>query len=181
MARAPLPLWWIRRVVHSVTGTTYSTDFPTTTGAFDLSLNSTEYGDSFVTKLNAAGSALIYSTYLGGSYGDYTSAIALDSSKNAYIVGQAFSTDFPTTPGVFQTSFTGSYSDAFVTKLNSSGTSFVYSTYLGGGEPMVTRAYGIALVRATTVMSSDTPLPAIFRRPQVHFRLRLTVSAGMAL
>lgn len=115
-----------------VTGTTDSPDFPTTPGAFQRSLKGIE--DAFITKLNHDGSALVYSTYLGGSAQDDTdfySSIAVDSSGSAYVTGFTQSPDFPTTPGAYQQSFKG-VEDAFVTKLNPSGTGLVYSTYLGG-------------------------------------------------
>src|SRR5207249_3764101 len=75
------------------------------------------YGDAFVVKLDPTGSALIYSTYLGGSGEDGGAGIALDSSGNAYVVGATSSTDFPTTPGAFQTTFGGGEADVFVTKV----------------------------------------------------------------
>jgi len=115
-----------------ITGTTYSTDFPTTPGAFQTgnvaaSLDGTE---AFVTKLNASGTALVYSTYLGGSTGAYGSGIVVDSSGDAYVTGGA-GANFPTTAGAFQTTPEG-FGDAFVTKFNASGTALVYSTYLDG-------------------------------------------------
>src|SRR5207237_6772046 len=85
-----------------VTGNTYSTDFPTTTGAFQTSNGSGSCCDSFVTKLNAAGSGLVYSTYLGGSSEDAGDGIAVDSQGSAYVTGYTESTDFPTTTGPFQ-------------------------------------------------------------------------------
>jgi hypothetical protein len=88
----------------------------------------------FITKLNAAGSALRYSTYLGGSYLDGPSRIAVDSSGNAYVTGFTASSDFPTTPGAFQTTYGGN-GDAFVSKLNAAGSALLYSTYLGGSGP----------------------------------------------
>jgi len=112
-----------------VTGGTGSTDFPTTVGAFQTSLAGTY--NAFVTTLYPSGSALVYSTYLGGSSNDSGSGIAVDFSGNAYVTGGTGSTDFPTTVGAFQTSLAG-YNNAFVTKLNPSGTGVVYSTYLGG-------------------------------------------------
>ena len=84
----------------------------------------------FVTKLNAAGSALVYSTFLGGRDFDSGSGLAVDAAGNAYVSGGAGSTDFPTTPGAFDTLPDGS--DAFVTKLNPAGSALVYSTVLGG-------------------------------------------------
>jgi large repetitive protein len=111
-----------------VTGFTNSTDFPITTGAFQTT--NAGSNDVFVTKINAAGNALVYSTYLGGTSIDQSNSIAVDSSGNAYVTGYTQSTDFPTT-GAFQTTNAGT-SDAFVTKINAAGTSLVYSTYLGG-------------------------------------------------
>jgi hypothetical protein len=116
-----------------VTGTTDSPDFPVTPGAYQTTLRGVE--DVFITKLNRNGSGLVYSTYLGGSGQDDTdfySSIAIDSSGNAYVTGFTDSPDFPTTPGAFQTTNHGGFYDAFVTKLNSSGTALIYSTYLGG-------------------------------------------------
>src|SRR5205823_5884525 len=107
-----------------VTGATLSSDFPTTNGAFD----STSAGGVFVTKLDAAGTGLVYSTYLGNG-GDQGYAIAVDSSANAYVTGQTIFTNFPTTSGASQSTF-GGYYDAFVSKLNAAGSALVYSTYL---------------------------------------------------
>jgi hypothetical protein len=113
-----------------VTGDTLSTDFPTA-NAFQPAYGG-GIADVFVTKLNAAGSAFVYSTYLGGSGDDGGFAIALDASRNAYVTGFVESTDFPTV-GAFDTTLGGA-SDAFVAKLNAAGSSLVYSTYLGGGD-----------------------------------------------
>jgi hypothetical protein len=114
-----------------VIGRTTSTDFPTTSGAFQMAFGGVV--DAFVTKLNVAGSALVYSTYLGGS-SDFEEGegIAVDSIGNAYVTGETASNNFPTTGGAFQTTYGGGYEDAFVTKLNASGSAPVYSTYLGG-------------------------------------------------
>ena len=98
-----------------VTGFTYSTNFPTTTGAFQTANAGTQ--DVFVTKLNAAGSGLVYSTYLGGSTYDTGQGIAVDSGGSAYVTGYTDSTNFPTTPGAFQTTDGGGDRDAFVTKI----------------------------------------------------------------
>jgi hypothetical protein len=115
-----------------VTGTTTSTDFPTTAGAFDTSFNGSEFGDAFVSKLDAAGSALTYSTYLGGGSTDASNGIAVDSAGSAFVTGHTGSSDFPTTPGAFDTSFNGREYDAeaFVAKLNTAGSALVYSPYL---------------------------------------------------
>jgi len=114
-----------------VTGGTTSPDFPTTAGSFQGAYGGNS--DAFVTKLNPTGSAVIYSTYLGGSGGDSGSGIAVDISGTAYVVGDSSSLNFPTTPGAFQTAYGGGPSDIFVSRLNASGSALTYSTYLGGG------------------------------------------------
>ena len=87
--------------------------------------------DAFVAKLNPAGSALVYSTYLGGSSLDYGNGIAVDAAGDAYVTGVTTSTNFPTA-NPFQATNPGGVQDAFVTKLNPAGSALVYSTYLGG-------------------------------------------------
>ncbi|HEV2177808.1 MAG TPA: choice-of-anchor D domain-containing protein [Terriglobia bacterium] len=127
-----------------VTGLTASANFPITPGAFQTSCSACNgtNGNAFVTELNPVGSALVYSTYLGGSTSDSGQGIALDPSGNAYVAGIARSLDFPTTPGAFQTALKGAQ-DAFLTKLNSTGSALVYSTYLGGSS--LDQAQGIAV------------------------------------
>jgi hypothetical protein len=115
-----------------VLGDTGSSDFPTTPGAFQPAFAG-GFADTFVTKLNGTGTALVYSTYLGGNGTDFTNVntLAVDEKGNAYAAGQTDSPNFPTTPGAFQTTLAGA-EDAFITKLNRQGTALVYSTYLGG-------------------------------------------------
>jgi hypothetical protein len=132
-----------------VTGYTSAVDFPTTPGAYRTA-NAGSY-DIFVAKLNSTGSALVYSTYLGGSLDDFSVAIAIDSAGQAHVTGDTNSPDFPTTPGGFQPTNNGSY-DAFVTKLNSAGSALIYSTYLGGMLDDI--GVGIAVNRAGKVYVS---------------------------
>lgn len=117
-----------------VTGEAGPTSFPTTAGAFQSV--PTGY-DTFVTKLNSAGSALVYSARFGGNFDDFGRGIALDSASNAYITGwtvcRSTVCTFPTV-NAFQPNFAGGNNDAFVTKIDSSGSALVYSTYLGGGK-----------------------------------------------
>ncbi|MCC5465376.1 SBBP repeat-containing protein, partial [Pelosinus baikalensis] len=147
-----------------VTGLAQSPDFPTTLGAFQTTFRGD--GDAFVTKLNLAGSALVYSTYLGGSIPirfssfDTASGIAVDTSGNAYITGLAQTRDFPITPGAFQTTFTGIFA-AFVTKLNPAGNALVYSTFLSSsgfdqGSSITVDTSGNAYVTGLT-LSPDFP------------------------
>lgn len=122
-----------------VAGTAESTDFPITEGAFQTK-NNAKFTVGFVTKLNPPGTALVYSTYLGGTFADVANAIALDGSGDAYLTGFASSADFPITPGAFQTSINGIVEAVFVTKLNPSGTAPIYSTFLSGGpNPAILR------------------------------------------
>jgi len=149
-----------------LTGQTISSVFPVTAGAFQTACAScnAQRADGFVTKLNPQGTALIYSTYLGGSQTDVSNGIALDGSGNAYVTGQTESISsstipFPTTPGAFRTN--GSL-NAFVTKLNTNGTALIYSTYLGGsvkdqGNSIAVDALGNTYITGLT-RSSDFPL-----------------------
>ena len=90
--------------------------------------------DAFVLKLNATGSALVYSTFLGGKSDiDDALGIAVDSGGSAYVTGETGSADFPTTPGAFRTTRNSAY-DAYVTKLNPSGSALAYSTFIGGSQ-----------------------------------------------
>ena len=113
-----------------MTGWTQSSDFPTTPGAFDTSYNGGS-ADAFVVRLNAAGSALDYATFLGGSEWDGGDAIAW-TPPAALRDGYTSSSDFPTTPGAFDPSFNGGAHDAFVVRLNAAGSALDYATFLGG-------------------------------------------------
>ncbi|HYM00319.1 MAG TPA: SBBP repeat-containing protein, partial [Blastocatellia bacterium] len=112
-----------------VTGDTDSTDFPTVSPF--QSANQGGGSDAFVAKLNSAGSALVYSTYLGGSKLDGGTAIAVDSSGFAYVTGFTASSDFPVTAPT-QQAYGGGAFDAFVAVLNPTGSGAIYSSYLGG-------------------------------------------------
>jgi hypothetical protein len=118
-----------------VTGQTHSSTFHTTAGVFQTTCGSCpSESNSFVRVINPAGTAYVYSTFLGGSGIDSGSSIAVDSAQNAYVTGTTTSTNFPTTAGTLQPAYgTGASSDAFVAKVNPTGTALVYSTYLGGG------------------------------------------------
>jgi hypothetical protein len=129
-----------------VVGTAYSTNFPLTTITFQ-NRNAAPAGTStaFVTKLNPAGTALVYSTYFGGTGGDAGYGIALDSANNAYITGTTYSTDFPVTCDAFQTanpSTTSGAPTAFVARINATGNDLGYATYLGGSGNAATPAHG---------------------------------------
>jgi hypothetical protein len=117
-----------------VTGLTPSIDFDTTAGAYQTTSSSGLSGDGFVTKLNSAGTGLIFSTYLGGNDLDYCSSIAIDSFGSAYVTGHTVSSNFPTTLGAYQTSASTPLADAFIAKLNPLGSAVIYSTLIGGSD-----------------------------------------------
>jgi len=132
-----------------VTGNTESGDFPVTAGAIQSSFHGKivfgpeTFGDGFVTKLNAAGSGLVYSTYLGGANRDVGLALALDGAGNAYVAGITESADFPTTPGVLHATYIGSPpimpgsgGNGFVTKIDPGGR-LVYSTFLSASTSAI--------------------------------------------
>lgn len=110
-------------------GYTQSTNYVVTTGAFQETHEG--YQDVIVSKLNASGTAIIYSTLIGGSSYDAGYSIALDASNNAYITGATSSSNFDVTSGAYHTSYAGGY-DVFVCKLNTTGTTLLYSTLIGG-------------------------------------------------
>lgn len=113
-----------------VSGTTNSTDFPVTPGAFANSLGSEQ--DAFVAKINPTGAALLYASYLGGNGVDYGYDIAVDGSGQAYVTGLTLSTNFPTTPGALATGYGGGFSDGYAVKVAADGSALTYATYLGG-------------------------------------------------
>src|SRR5205807_8229594 len=131
--------------------------------------NPVHCSDAFVTKLNPAGSALVYSTFLGGASArtnglalDAGSSIAIDSDGNAYVTGRTASTDFPTTAGAFPSTYRDCSCEfppliAFVTKLDPTGSGLLYSAYLGLGEGsgIAVDAAGNAYV--TGLAGSDFP------------------------
>jgi uncharacterized protein (TIGR03437 family) len=139
-----------------LTGTTTSADFPITPGVFQSELRPRIAG--FVAKLNAAGNALVYSTYVNGAS---PSAITLDAAGNAYITGTAMP-QFTPTEGAFQTEYRGGQGDGFLAKLNGTGSALLYATFLGGkgldgGTDLALDSSGNVYVTGNT-SSSDFPL-----------------------
>jgi len=155
-----------------VTGLTCSADFPVTAGVYQRSHEGSggdcpsyqnSFEDAFVTKFNRDGTALVYSTYIGGSASDRGSDIAVDSSGNAYIAGQTQSFDYPVTKGAFITSCPGGVggcNTGVVTKLNSKGSELVYSTYLGGDGNMGSTGIAVNLLgEAYVTGATDQTFP----------------------
>lgn len=118
-----------------VTGITSSANLRTTTGAYQPNYggggSSGNGGDAFVVRFSADGSALVYSTYLGGTGDDSGSGIAVDSAGSAFVTGRTLSANFPHSADAYQPAYAGAQ-DAFVTKLKADGTGLLYSTFLGG-------------------------------------------------
>jgi hypothetical protein len=161
-----------------VTGYTGSPDFPATTGAFDTTHNGGPepgYGDVFVTKVNASGSDLVYSTFLGGAGDELGYGLAVDGAGNAYVTGYGNSPNFPTTPGAFDITYNGGSWDGFVTKLNANGAALVYSTFLGGSSwdstvGIAIDAGGSAYVTGMLTSSDFPKTPGAFdRRYSAHY------------
>lgn len=140
-----------------VAGTTASMDFPTTAGAYQTTYSSPlSGGDGFITKFNAAGSALVYSTFLAGAS---CNGIALDAAGNAYVTGETGGLNFPITPGAFRTAQWGY--EIFITKLNATGSALIYSSRFGGnfddfGRDIALDAAGNAYITGWTVCRAPT-------------------------
>ena len=133
-----------------ITGPTYSTNFPIMN---PLQASNGGEMDAFVSKINSAGSALTYSTYLGGSSNDFAEGIAVDRNGNSYVTGYTISNDFPTKNPI-QASKNGPF-DAFVSKINSAGSALAYSTFLGGSGDCF--AHGIAVdAGGNAIVTGDT-------------------------
>jgi hypothetical protein len=135
-----------------VAGDTSSANFPTTAGAYDRTFEAGAF-DVFVTKLTPTG-AIAYSTLLGGNVGEFATSIAADASGRAHIVGYTNSPDFPTTTGALSRAHHGG-DDGFYTRIDASGGSVSYSTYVGGfaadgAQKVVLDAAGAAYVAGTT-------------------------------
>ncbi len=144
-----------------VTGTTPSTDFPTVPGSFDTVM---DYQDAFLVKVDPTGGSLVYATFLGGTLAESGYGLAL-SGNVATVVGQTTSGDFPTTPGAYDTTcgsdgLCDDWSDAYLVKVNATGTDLLYGTYLGGSDLESSLAVsvegGIAYVTGETY-SDDLP------------------------
>jgi hypothetical protein len=131
-----------------VAGETGSPDFPTTPGAY-APIYDGGLSEAYVTKLNTCGSALVYSTFLGGLADEGVNGIALDAGRNAYVTGFTNSVNYPTTPDAFNQTYNGGSSDAILSKLSASGSALLYSTFLGGLT--YDEAAAVALDRAGAV------------------------------
>jgi hypothetical protein len=118
--------------IASIIGRTRSATFPTTPGAADETYNMGAYGDVFVAQLNSAGSNPVFSTFLGGSGSEAGQDIVLDSAGLIHVTGVTDSTNFPLSNATQNAN--GGMFDAFVTELNTSGSSIVFSTYIGGAN-----------------------------------------------
>lgn len=131
-----------------VAGRTTATDFPVTAGAYDPTYNG--MWDGFAARLRADGSALLYSTYIGGSKSDSFYALGLDSLGQPTLAGESESTNYPTTPGAYDTTTDG-FGDAVVTRLNAAGTGLVFSTFIGGSIYDIPRSLDIDSIGNTYV------------------------------
>ncbi len=149
-----------------VVGYTNSLDFPLVSpyqSSNNVSVGGSTGGTAFVSKVNASGSGLVYSTYLGGSTFDDALAVAVDASGNAYVAGQTRSLDFPVVNAFQATNHSQFGSNGFVTKIDAAGNALVYSTYLGGSGG--DGALGIALDAAGDAyvvgLTTSTDFPTV--------------------
>ncbi|RKY21444.1 MAG: hypothetical protein DRQ55_04265 [Planctomycetota bacterium] len=150
----------------TVAGMTFSNDFPTSAGAFDESFNSLALtNDGWVARLSSDGAALAWSTYLGGSLRDELCALALDALGRPVVAGLTGSSDLPTTPGAFDTSFNGGGStetDALVARLSADGSDLEWCTYLGSVERVEAQALALSALGEVLVAGethgSDFPV-----------------------
>ncbi len=113
-----------------VAGYSKCPDFPTTVGAYDPTHNGG--ADAFVVKLSASGHNLLWGTFLGADQADYAYGLALDPAGNPVVAGATYSAAFPTTPGAYAETYAGGTTDTFVAKLDATGSSLLWSTFLGG-------------------------------------------------
>jgi len=151
-----------------VAGYTFSTDYDVTSSAFQTSPGGDQ--EVFVTKLNPAGTGLVYSTYIGGSGREAAYGITVDANGHAYVTGNTRSNDYDVTPNAFQAANGGpsGTADVFVTKLNPTGSSLVYSTYIGGtgediGESIAIDTSGHAYVTGKTDSPNYDVTPGAFQ------------------
>jgi Secretion system C-terminal sorting domain/Beta-propeller repeat len=114
-----------------ISGYTFSSDFPTTEGAYSTSKNGAT--DRFISKFNSNLSQLLASTYIGGNSYEYGMGLAIDNDNNVVITGYTYSEDYPTTNGSYDETFNGS-SDVYITKLNNNLTDIISSSFLGGDD-----------------------------------------------
>jgi hypothetical protein len=151
-----------------VGGNTNSIDMPVTPGAYQPGFGggtcgqSTPCYDAFMARLGSDGSSFQYATFLGGSNNDYLRSVVIDSANRVYISGDTYSANFPVTPDAFDTNFDGHASDCYVSRLNETGNSLEYSTFIGGfthdwGSPMARDGSGNVYLTGQTQGSSDFP------------------------
>ncbi len=143
-----------------VAGWTSSVNYPTTAGAYDTTFNGGSR-DVFVSRLDNDLTDLLASTFIGGSFDDYAYALAIDSSGNVFITGAAYSSDYPTTSGAYDTSYNGGSRDIFISRLDNDLTDLLASTFIGGND--YDYAYALAIDSSGNVFitgytySSDYP------------------------
>jgi hypothetical protein len=136
-----------------IVGFTSSTNFPTTTGAFDRTANGSL--DAFVVRIASNGTGMGYASYLGGSGIDRAFGLALDDRENVYITGETNAGNFPTSSNAYDSSYNGSL-DIFLAKLNASAGTLLYSSYIGGGSADSGRAVAVACTDHTYVTGSSS-------------------------
>jgi len=170
----------------SFAGWTRSSNFPTTPGVYQPAFGggTTLRGDAMVGRLDASGSALVYATYLGGTIGDVASSLSIDAAGNPTIVGSSGSTNYPTTPGAFQKSWSGwgyTYAaEGVVSRLSHDGTKLLFSSFIGGTN--IDELTSVAVLPDGSVAvagdsySTDFPITANAYQSKLKGRFNTTVA-----
>ena len=175
-ATRPNPTWpWTQTEMRYITGQTNAGDFPVTAGALQTVRGDHGGGQPFLTKLNPSGTGLVYSTFFGGTGQSFATGIALDGQGDVYLTGRStFTNVFPTTPGAFQTTPPPNEQadNAYVAKINSTGSALIYSTLLGGSDSDEAQAIAVdpagdAYVTGGTASPDfplKNPIPGVYGR-----------------
>ncbi len=151
-------------------GSTSSSDFPVSPGAAQTrkGIGGQANTDAFVVKLNPTGSAIVYATFLGGNDDDTPTDIAINTAGEAFVVGFTFATNFPTTAGAMKTRSDSALYESFATRIDPTGTKFVYSTYIGGKIAELTTAVAVdsqsnAFIAGTSISPDFVVTPGSFQ------------------
>jgi hypothetical protein len=162
-----------------IAGYTRSTSYPTTPGAFQTTMPGPLGADCVITKINATGTGLVFSTYLGGRDWDISRSVVLDGAGNIYVAGYTESIDFPTSSSAYDRSFNGG-SDYFVTKMSPTGSALLYSTYIGSSSFDQVSRVAVNAAGEAFVVGTPASIGGPRRFPTTPGALKTTMVGGEA-